>query len=91
MSAAVAAAAAMPSAPGGGGLIGRDAFAGPFEKGSLLANAALNAAPEGLDLSLHERTRSRQAEAARRAELAERMRRARAAGQPLVDVAARPF
>jgi hypothetical protein len=89
MSAAVAA-AATPSAPGGG-LIGRDAFAGPFEKGSLLANAALNAAPEGLDLSLHERTRSRQAEAARRAELAERMRRARAAGQPLVDVAARPF
>ncbi|PWN39121.1 hypothetical protein IE81DRAFT_49447 [Ceraceosorus guamensis] len=84
VSAAAAAAAAAAPAP----LIGRDALStGPFEKGSLLAAAAQNQAQsEQIDLSLHERTRARQVEAARKAELAERTRRARAAGQPLIGV-----
>ena len=67
-------------------------FTGPFEKGSLLASAAAKqAAQQGeMELSLHERTaRARQTEAARRADLADRMRQARAGGQPLIDVAAR--
>ncbi|CEH18625.1 hypothetical protein CBOM_05348 [Ceraceosorus bombacis] len=86
VSAAAAAAAAAVAAPAP--LIGRDALStGPFEKGSLLAAAAQNQAQsEQIDLSLHERTRARQVEAARKAELAERTRRARAAGQPLIGV-----
>lgn len=83
-----------PPAP----LIGRDAFAGPFEKGSLLAEVAMKnvvehpgsglglAGPSQGDYSVHDRTRARVDEAAKRAEMMERARKARAEGQPLVDL-----
>ncbi|SPO29363.1 uncharacterized protein UTRI_04908_B [Ustilago trichophora] len=81
-------------------LIDSNAFAGPFAKGSLLADKAINDAKEALrghaasapaptgafnDLSLMERNAVRLNEARRREEAIERQRRMKADGQPLID------
>lgn len=98
-----------PSVGGGGGqasesndeqqrlspLISRDAFASPFEKGSLLANefqkdfqgTAGTEVGRPIDLSMHERIRARRQEEKRRAEFADRQRRAKQQGKPLINVA----
>ncbi|CAO1628175.1 unnamed protein product [Parajaminaea phylloscopi] len=74
-------------------LLPRDAFAGPFEKGSLLASEAQRDASNGhpgssrpVDLSMHERTRARLEEERRRAEVAERQRKAKQEGKPLISM-----
>lgn len=87
-------------------LIPRDAFAGPFQKGTLLADQAMRSAPllpagsNGIrpansnnsnDFSVHPRTRDRLAEEQRRAELRERSQRARTEGTPLAELAGRRF
>ncbi|CDU25398.1 uncharacterized protein SPSC_05291 [Sporisorium scitamineum] len=82
-------------------LIDSSAFAGPFAKGSLLADKAISDAKEALrghaavapptgafnDLSLMERNAVRSNEARRREEAIERQRRMKADGQPLIDLA----
>lgn len=82
-------------------LIDSNAFAGPFAKGSLLADKAINDAKEALrghaavapptgalhDLSLMDRNAVRINEARRREDAIERQRRMKAEGQPLVDLA----
>ncbi|CBQ68695.1 conserved hypothetical protein [Sporisorium reilianum SRZ2] len=81
-------------------LIDSSAFAGPFAKGSLLADKAISDAKEALrghaavapptatfnDLSLMERNAVRSNEARRREEAIERQRRMKADGQPLIDL-----
>ncbi|TKY89720.1 hypothetical protein EX895_001505 [Sporisorium graminicola] len=81
-------------------LIDGSAFAGPFAKGSLLADKAISDAKEALrgyaavapptgafnDLSLMERNAVRSTEARRREEAIERQRRMKADGQPLIDL-----
>lgn len=92
----IGAAGPAPSTP----LIDSNAFAGPFAKGSLLADKAISDAKEALrghaaaappigafnDLSLMERNNARTNEALRREEALERQRRLKAGGQPLVDL-----
>ena len=82
-------------------LIDSNAFAGPFAKGSLLADKAISDAKEALrghtavapptgafnDLSLMDRNAARANEARRREEHIERQRRMKADGQPLIDLA----
>ncbi|SPO28511.1 uncharacterized protein UTRI_04908 [Ustilago trichophora] len=83
-------------------LIDSNAFAGPFAKGSLLADKAINDAKEALrghaatappptgafnDLSLMDRNAVRLNETRRREEAIERQRRMKADGQPLIDFA----
>lgn len=82
-------------------LIDSNAFAGPFAKGSLLADKAINDAKEAMrghtavapptgafnDLSLMDRNAARSNEARRREEHIERQRRMKADGQPLIDLA----
>lgn len=81
-------------------LIDSSAFAGPFAKGSLLADKAINDAKEALrghpatapptaamhDLGLMDRNALRQNEARRREDAIERQRRMKADGQPLIDL-----
>ncbi|KAJ1023233.1 hypothetical protein NDA16_003386 [Ustilago loliicola] len=103
-----AAAAAETGASGATGpspptpLIDSNAFAGPFAKGSLLADKAISDAKEALrghaaapptgalhDLSLMDRNAVRMNEARRKEEAIERQRRMKADGQPLIDLARR--
>ncbi|KAJ1596952.1 hypothetical protein NDA14_001716 [Ustilago hordei] len=84
-------------------LIDSNAFAGPFAKGSLLADKAISDAKEALrghaavapptgalhDLSLMDRNAVRMNEARRKEEIIERQRRMKADGQPLIDLARR--
>lgn len=100
-----AAATEMGKSSGGGPspptpLVDSNAFAGPFAKGSLLADKAINDAKEALrghvaapppsaafnDLSLMDRNAVRLNEARRRDEAIERQRRLKADGQPLIDL-----
>ncbi|SNX85659.1 uncharacterized protein MEPE_04368 [Melanopsichium pennsylvanicum] len=82
-------------------LIDSNAFAGPFAKGSLLADKAIHDAKEALrghaavalptgamnDLSLMDRNAMRMNEARRREEAIERQRKMKTDGQPLIDLA----
>ncbi|GAC99765.1 hypothetical protein PHSY_007368 [Pseudozyma hubeiensis SY62] len=84
-------------------LIDSSAFAGPFAKGSLLADKAISDAKEALrghagvspptgalhEMSLVDRNALRANEKRRRDEAIERQRRMRADGQPLIDLARR--
>ncbi|KAJ9474250.1 PH domain-containing protein [Pseudozyma hubeiensis] len=84
-------------------LIDSSAFAGPFAKGSLLADKAISDAKEALrghggvspptgalhEMSLVDRNALRANDARRRDEAIERQRRMRADGQPLIDLARR--
>lgn len=88
------------SGPSPAPLIDSSAFAGPFAKGSLLADKAINDAKEALrghapsapitgafnELSLMDRNALRANEARRREEAVERQRRMKAEGQPLIDL-----
>ncbi len=69
-----------------------EAYRGPFEKGSLLADVAMKAAAAGMaqsgdavDLSMHERTRQRLEATNRNAERQRQTRMAIAAGRPLLQ------
>ncbi|SPO38658.1 uncharacterized protein PSFLO_04137 [Pseudozyma flocculosa] len=68
-------------------LISREAFSGPFEKGSLLADIAIKNASEAMR-SVPVNTFAAQ-EARRREEAIERQRRLRTEGQPLIDLSKR--
>ncbi|KAN0061473.1 hypothetical protein ACQY0O_006320 [Thecaphora frezii] len=68
----------------GAALISRDAFSGPFEKGSLLADIAIKSASEAMRAV--PATSYATQEARRREEAIERQRRLRSEGQPLVDL-----
>uniref|UniRef100_V5ES07 PH domain-containing protein n=1 Tax=Kalmanozyma brasiliensis (strain GHG001) TaxID=1365824 RepID=V5ES07_KALBG len=88
------------SASGPSPLIDSSAFAGPFAKGSLLADKAISDAKVALrghapgapvtgafnELSLMDQQALRSNEARRREEAAERQRRMKAEGQPLIDL-----
>ena len=70
----------MPAAP----LISREAFSGPFEKGSLLADMAIKNAADAM--RVQNPSEYAALEARRREDALERQRKMKADGQPLIDL-----